>query len=72
MKGIVDRFEGDFVVVEIDGITKDFPKSMFPKEIAVGDVVKIDSHQVIILKEETEKRRKEIEQLMEEVWEDDD
>ena len=26
MKGIVDRFEGDFVVIEIEGNTKDVPK----------------------------------------------
>lgn len=26
MKGVIDRFEGDVVVVEIDGETKGFPK----------------------------------------------
>ena len=43
MKGIIDRFEGDLVVVEIDGETKDFPKSIFPIEAKQGDVVLISN-----------------------------
>ncbi|RST77218.1 DUF3006 domain-containing protein [Siminovitchia acidinfaciens] len=70
MKGIIDRFEGGWVVVEINGETKDFKKSIFPEEAAVGDVVQIKGSQVTVLKEETEKLRKEIEDLMDEVWED--
>jgi hypothetical protein len=31
MKGIVDRFEGDLVVVEINGETKDFQGGYFLK-----------------------------------------
>jgi ribosomal protein L21E len=70
MKGIIDRFEGDIVVIEIDGKTKDFPKSIFPKEAEVGDVVNIDGDKVTVDKKATEKLRKEIEDLMNEVWED--
>lgn len=70
LKGIIDRFEGEFAVVEIDGATHDFKKSMFPKEAEVGDVVEITGDKVTVLKEETKKRRKEIEDLMDEVWED--
>jgi hypothetical protein len=70
IKGIIDRFEGQFVVVEINGKTKDFPKSIFPKEVTVGDVVEIKGEKVTVLKNETEKLRREIEQLMDEVWED--
>ncbi|ASS86286.1 MULTISPECIES: DUF3006 domain-containing protein [Geobacillus] len=67
VKGIVDRFEGDIAVVEIDKKTLDLPKTIFPKEIDVGDVVIIE---VTIDKKETEKLRKEIEELMNEVFED--
>ncbi|OQP12611.1 DUF3006 domain-containing protein [Geobacillus thermoleovorans] len=67
VKGIVDRFEGDIAVVEIDKKTLDLPKTIFPKEIDVGDVVIIE---VMIDKKETEKLRKEIEELMNEVFED--
>lgn len=70
MKGIIDRFEGEWVVVEIDGETQDFNRSIFPKEAEVGDVVVFTDGQVELLKEETQQLKKEIEQLMEELWED--
>jgi hypothetical protein len=70
MKGIVDRFEGELVVVEIDGVTKDYPIEMFPKDIEVGDVVRIEGELAVIEKEQTKKLRKEIEKLMADVWED--
>ncbi|MEI2358741.1 DUF3006 domain-containing protein [Mesobacillus zeae] len=70
MKGIIDRFEGNIVVVEIDGKTKDFPKDIFPRNADVGDVVSISGTEVIILNEETKNLRKEIEDLMDDVWED--
>ena len=70
MRGIIDRFEGEFVVVEIEGVTKDFPKSIFPTEAKPGDVVLLSDKGVSIQNEETEKLRKEIEQLMADVWED--
>jgi hypothetical protein len=67
MKGIIDRFEGELVVVEIDGETKDFPKEILPSEAKVGDVIEI---KVTLLKEETQKLKNEIDQLMQDVWED--
>jgi hypothetical protein len=67
MKGIIDRFEGDLVVVEINGETKDFPKEILPSEATVGDVIEI---KVSLLKEETQKLKSEIDQLMQDVWED--
>nr|WP_222852502.1 DUF3006 domain-containing protein [Planococcus glaciei] len=70
IKGIIDRFEEDIAVVEVDGVTQDFKKSIFPKNAEPGDFVEIKGEQVMILKDETEKRRKEIEKLMDELWED--
>jgi hypothetical protein len=67
LKGIIDRFEGDLVVVEINGETKNFPKEIFPSEAKVGDVLEI---KVSLLKEETRKLKNEIDQLMQDVWED--
>ncbi len=55
------------VVVEIEGNTKDFPKSIFPKEASAGDVVKIINNRVTVLKDETDKLRQEIEELMKDV-----
>lgn len=70
MRGIIDRFEGDLVVVEIDGETKDFPKKLFPPEAAAGDVVEIGGDKISVKKNETDMLRKEIEDLMKDVWED--
>lgn len=70
MKGIIDRFEEELVVVEIDGEMKDFHKDLFPPEVVAGDVVEIEGNKVTVYKTETEVLRKEIENLMSEVWED--
>ncbi|MFD2616529.1 DUF3006 domain-containing protein [Terrilactibacillus laevilacticus] len=72
IKGIVDRFEKDIVVVEIKNgdDTQDFPRSIFPKDIEVGHVVYIDGDKVRIDREETENLEREIKELMDDVWED--
>jgi len=70
VKGIIDRFEDDWAVVEIDGETKDFQRAIFPNDAVAGDVVKIEGNVVIVLKDETKRLRQEIEDLMDEVWED--
>lgn len=41
MKGIIDRLEGDLVVFEINGETKDFPKAIILEGAEVGAVVEI-------------------------------
>ncbi|MET3689502.1 hypothetical protein ABIC37_005052 [Priestia megaterium] len=70
VKGIIDRFEEGFAVVEIEGKTKDYPKDIFPKDTEVGDVVYITGNKVTIDRQETKKREKEIQDLMNELWED--
>ncbi|RDZ06628.1 DUF3006 domain-containing protein [Priestia megaterium] len=70
IKGIIDRFEEGFAVVEIEGKTKDYPKDIFPKDTEVGDVVYITGNKVTVDRQETKKREKEIEDLMNELWED--
>lgn len=70
MKGIIDRFEGELVVVEFDSEMKDYPKSIFPADAVAGDVVEIENGKITILKSETDTLRKEIEELMKEVWEE--
>ncbi|MGZ9816080.1 DUF3006 domain-containing protein [Peribacillus simplex] len=72
VQGIIDRFEGKIAVVEIDGggDMKDFPKSALPKGAKVGDMLIIDGNTITISKEGTEKLRKEIDDLMDELFED--
>lgn len=70
MKGIIDRFEGEYAVVEVEGTTKDILREHFPKNAKPGDVVIIEESKITIVKDQTKKLRKEIEDLMNEVWED--
>lgn len=70
MKGVIDRFEGEWVVVEIDGVTYDMKRSRFPQSAKEGDVVWIDEEGARILVDETNELKNEIAQLMNELWED--
>lgn len=71
VKGIIDRFEGKIAVVEIDGgDMKDYPKSTLPKGAKVGDMLIIDGDKMTIDKAGTKQLRKEIDDLMDELFED--
>lgn len=69
-KGIIDRFEGNIAVVEFDDEMKDIPKNELPKGVNVGDVLLFDGDKITIDKNETKKLKKEIEDLMDELFED--
>lgn len=65
MQIIIDRFEGDYAVVEIDsGNFVNLPKILVP-DAHEGDVVNIS-----INREETEKRSENIKNLMNDLFED--
>jgi hypothetical protein len=71
MKYIIDRFEGDLAVCEAeDGRMVDIEKSKLPKNAEVGDILVLENGKFRVDKKETEKRRKEIEDLMNEVFDD--
>jgi 3-phosphoglycerate kinase len=71
VKYIIDRFEGDLAVCETeDGKMVDIEKSKLPKNAEVGDVIILENGRFRVDKEETDKRRKEIEDLMNELFED--
>ncbi|MEQ6360494.1 DUF3006 domain-containing protein [Thermoanaerobacter thermohydrosulfuricus] len=65
---IIDRFEGNWAVIEYGSRTFNFPKELLPKEAKEGDVLKFD---VIIDMEETEKRKKAAEDLAEDLFVDE-
>lgn len=70
MRGIIDRFEGDYAVVELEGrVTKDISKSELPPEAREGDVVCLFEGQYLIDQEETQRRKSETAKLMENMWE---
>ncbi|WP_315906762.1 DUF3006 domain-containing protein [Priestia koreensis] len=70
MKGIVDRFENDIVVIEIRGQTEDVSKNIVHDNVREGDVVLLVNGKWVRDEEETKKREREIQTLMDDVWED--
>lgn len=70
MKVIVDSFEGDFVVIEIDGQTQDISKNDVSLDVKAGDVVVLISCMWKTNVGATEQRAKQIKKLMDDVWED--
>jgi hypothetical protein len=63
MKVIIDRFEGDYAIIELsDLLFVDVPRVLFPNA-EEGDVIEIT-----IDKSETDKRRKKIQGLVDELF----
>ncbi|WP_373954934.1 DUF3006 domain-containing protein (plasmid) [Exiguobacterium acetylicum] len=70
-KGIIDRIEGKWVVVEFDDGMRDILISRFPMTVESGDVIWMDEYGHIE-KDDRERQRlsEEIDELMEELWEE--
>lgn len=65
MRLIIDRFEGDFAIVELENKDiVDMPKVLIPEEAKEGDVIDIT-----VNKEETKDKKENIEKLCEDLWE---
>ncbi|NMA83988.1 MAG: DUF3006 domain-containing protein [Epulopiscium sp.] len=65
---IVDRFEGDYVILEIEGERKEILRCEIPKEVKEGDVLLERDGQYQYDEEETLKRRQYIESLTQDLW----
>ncbi len=64
MKFIIDRFEGNYAVVELENKEMiNISKKILPEEACEGNVIS-----VVIDQEETMKRKKKIKQLMDDLW----
>ncbi|WP_144507454.1 DUF3006 domain-containing protein [Bacillus mycoides] len=68
-RGIIDRFEGELAVIEINNITTDVPRSKLPSNVKEGDILIIENDKYTIDKNETDKRRREIQNLMNKLFE---
>ena len=55
MRWIIDRFEGDFAVIESNGICFNIPKQALPSAVTEGDVLEIS-----VNAEESEFKEKEL------------
>lgn len=69
-RGIIDRFEGDdIVVIEISQSTRDYPRAALPQGAKPGDSVIIEDGVIRLDESDTKKRKKEIDALMDELFE---
>lgn len=72
MRGTVDRFEDNIAVIELDsGDFTDINLSELPSNICVGDILEIKDNSFSINREETVQRKKNIQSLMDELFEDE-
>lgn len=67
-QGIVEGFEGKFVIIEIEGASKDVPKELLQPGSRAGDVVIWNGQQWEKDNKATQERSREIQKLMEDVW----
>lgn len=69
-RGIIDRFEEDYAVVEFDnGFVENVEKIRLPINAKEGDIICIVNDSIIIDNIETENRKQKIERLMDELFE---
>lgn len=71
-KGIIDRFEGRYAIIEMSvGTMKIILKRSLPPKAAVGDVIIFHkNNQITIDIKDTSSRKKEIEDLANDLFED--
>ena len=70
MKVIIDRFEGNYAVCEKeDRAMIDISREKLPAGVKEGDVLDIVNEKISINIQETEKRKKEREELAKGIWE---
>jgi len=62
---VVDRFEGDFAVIETDKGTVDIPRYELPVDAKEGDTIRI-----VVNKDDTEARKKLIDEKMNRLFKD--
>ena len=68
LKGIVDRIEGEYVIIEIDGKMTDIHKNLVDPAVQADDVVILKDGKWLPDKEATDARKKYMQTLMEQVW----
>ena len=64
---IIDRIEGNWAVIEYEGITFNIPKNLLPQNAKEGDVINII---ISVDSKATSERRYNMDKLMDELFED--
>jgi hydrogenase maturation factor len=67
-RGVIDRFEKELAIIEINGMTMEIPMASLPGDVKVGDAIIIENGEVRLDNTETAKRKKEIQHLMDELF----
>ncbi|CBZ05517.1 DUF3006 domain-containing protein [Clostridium botulinum] len=69
MKGIIDRFEENFAIIELeDKKMINIDKNIIPKKAKEGDVINIEGDIITLNGKERERLKKEIDELTEDMW----
>ncbi len=63
MKGVVDRLEGDRVVLELEDGNLDFDIELFPENIKEGDIVEYLDNKFVVNEMETKERKAYIDNM---------
>lgn len=70
MKGIIDRFEGDYAVVEFEGRRMvEVHKRDLPPGLKEGDAIRCDDGVYFFDEVETERLKKETKAMFDKLWE---
>ena len=73
MLGIVDRFEGKYIVVEVEDKIYNVKKDISKENLQEGDVVNLEIRDKIVISikknlQETQKRKEYIKNLSKDMW----
>lgn len=68
IKGIIDRFENEYAIIEIEGTPKVVERSDIPSEAREGDVMVFSRNTWTIDKTGTIRRSQKINNLANELW----
>jgi hypothetical protein len=71
LKGIVDRIEGKYYVIEIDGVTTDVHRSKVAVGVKPGNAVELINGIWVADASATKQREQKIKKLMDNVWADE-
>lgn len=63
---VIDRFEGDWAVVEFDRLTFNIPKVLLPEGAREGDVIEIT---ISVNKKVTSERQKATQKMVDDLFE---
>ena len=67
--GIIDRFEGQYALVEIAGTIRSISRRRLPAEAQEGDVIVLQGRKWTVDQEATQERQKYLAELADTLWE---